>query len=225
MTTPLPGYVVTGTVKGKAYVVTADTVGDVDTEPDAAYPVGATLKFAPTVPLLVFKKDGQKSTVYLSTITAVIDSSGNPVTAIDESGAPTNGEVLKLVANKEQPDNVQTWQYLVTVKIGATTYTPFGFDVHGGVDNYLADQQPAQSAAIITGLVGPAGPAGPAGPPGPSALPNTGTLTYDGSGNVLTDTEGRTYTYNGDGTVLTISDGTTTRTLAYNADGTVASVA
>lgn len=55
-------------------------------------------------------------------------------------------------------------------------------------------------------------------------LPAVGALSYDGNGNVLTDTDGMSYTYNGDGTVNTISDGVSTRTLGYNPDGTIASV-
>ncbi|GAA4176625.1 hypothetical protein [Gryllotalpicola koreensis] len=58
-----------------------------------------------------------------------------------------------------------------------------------------------------------------------AVLPNVGSLSYDGSGNVIEDQDGTTYTYNGDGTVATITKGGVTRTLTYNTDGTIASVA
>lgn len=56
-------------------------------------------------------------------------------------------------------------------------------------------------------------------------LPPEGSLTYDGSGNVIEDSAGVVYTYNADNTVDTITYDGETRTLTYNADGTIGSVA
>lgn len=167
MTHPFPSYVSSGTVRGKQDVLSVDTAADVDFDPDAAYPVGATLTFVPSVGYLTFHPDDAPpdgATEYLSTINAVVDGSGNPTT-------PT-GDVLKLVANIDQPFNDQDWFWQVTVKIGATKYAPFRFDVEAGQQNYLSNQQPIPAAAfgsdIARGPAGADGPAGPGVPPGGS---------------------------------------------------------
>jgi hypothetical protein len=50
------------------------------------------------------------------------------------------------------------------------------------------------------------------------SLPTIGGITYDGSGNVLTDNEGNSYTYNSDGSIATITNGTVVRTFTYTGD-------
>jgi hypothetical protein len=158
-----PSFIQTGTVVGVRMVAGIDTSADTDTHPDVTYPQGSTLEFAPSVPHLVFAHNStdnlKGTTVDLTTVTGVIDGTGNIVTDLQTL------KPLELIANKGQTANAQDWHWTCTPKIAGAKKDSFPVDINPGT-NYLADQtRLTTSLASVSALVGPQGPPGVGAPP------------------------------------------------------------
>lgn len=167
----LPAYVKTGTVLGKSYIVGTDTAGDVDSDPDAIYPVGADLLFTPSLPRNQRNLSFGDDVVYLQDWTSTISSTGDPVTV--------DGGPLKLVANIGQTDNDQVWYWVCKVKINGVWQKEFRFDVTADTDNYIGHQQPvpaaSPSSAVVRGADGAGAP--PSGTPDDYVAVSVGSST------------------------------------------------
>lgn len=157
---PLPAEIFYGEVRWHALAAVADTIGDVDAEPDAVGVTG-TVTFTPSVSEIRVLAGADPVTIFLKSVKATVldgimeDAEGNPtVTLVSPESSTT-------------PDS---WQWIASFSLSGIEKKPIVFDLPAGEIKDLTALTPVAATTGTQTLQGPAGPAGPEGPEGPAGV-------------------------------------------------------
>jgi hypothetical protein len=190
----LPAAVQYGQVTWKAVLATADGV-DVDGNPDAV-PVTGTVKFTPSATVLLATGEVPPVTVFGTTLTYTLDSSG---VLRDSEGRSS----ITLVATDSAGLTPVGWTWDVTYLLnGGASRGSFSFSLPAGTVVDLTSVAPVTASGGVPVIQGPAGPAGPTGPAGPAGTAGATSLAtiYVASATASTAEKalaGATYTCDG----------------------------